>query len=179
MKAEKLAAWTPGKRVDALLDLLEQHLEAGIVVLVAGDGGVDVQAQHVLLVEAGVDMVQVDERAQEEAGAHHQHQRKRHLGDDQYLRQRRPAGGRGSAAAALEALDQLQARGPQSRQRSEQQRGAYGHREGEGEQAQVERDVERNDVRSLAKSCAAEGGWRPRRIRCPALRRPAPAAGSR
>ena len=57
------------KRVDAVLDLMEQDIEAGIVPLVARDVGVDVEAQHIFLVEAGVDTVQVDERAQEETGA--------------------------------------------------------------------------------------------------------------
>ena len=57
------------KRAYAVLDLFEETCEAGIVALVAGDVGVDVQAQHIFLVEAGVDTVQVDERAQKETGS--------------------------------------------------------------------------------------------------------------
>ncbi len=178
VKAEKAGRFDSRKRIDAVLDLLEKNLEAGIVVLVAGKVGVDVQAQHILLVEAGVDTVQVDERAQEETGSHHQHQRKRHLGDNKYFRQWRLAGGR-SAAAAFEALHQLQARGPQSGEGPKSSAVQTVDREGEGEEAQVERDVERNGVgaREIMPNRTRFGDGL--RKRCPVLRRPAPTSCSR
>src|SRR5580692_5060520 len=46
------------KPIDAVFDLLEQHGEAGIAVLVSGDSGIDVQTQHILLVETGIDTAQ-------------------------------------------------------------------------------------------------------------------------
>ena len=83
----------PGQPVDPLLDLPEHHFQPWIFVLVPGHRGVNVQAQHIPFVKSGIDMVQVDERPDEEACGHHQHQRKRYLGHHQDFGQGGPATG--------------------------------------------------------------------------------------
>jgi len=66
VKEEKLAAWTPvGDGV------VERDL-AWVVVFEACRAEVDFEAEHVFLVEAGIDVGEIDEAAQEEAGSNHE-----------------------------------------------------------------------------------------------------------
>ena len=123
VNAEKLGGLDPRQCVHASLNLVVEQLETRIVILVAGQGIVDIHPQHVLLVEARPGAAQVDERPQKEACSHHQHQRERNLRRYKFW----PSGERPRRMmhrAALEARGQLQARGAESRQCPEEQRRA-------------------------------------------------------
>ena len=71
------------KGAHPLFDLLIKRWQSRVIFLVAGRAGVDLQTKDILLVEAGVDVVEVNQAAQEESGADHEDQGKRNLRDDQ------------------------------------------------------------------------------------------------
>ena len=68
---------------DALLNLLVERGHAWIVGGEASGGRVDLEAQNAFLVEAGIDVVEVDETSQEEHGADQKDERERDLRDDE------------------------------------------------------------------------------------------------
>src|SRR5215471_13317231 len=71
----------------ALFDLFIQSRESG-VLLVADRSWFDLEQKHAVLVEAHIDICQIDQSAKKKAGADQQDQRERNLSDDQSLGQR-------------------------------------------------------------------------------------------
>jgi hypothetical protein len=67
-----------GERADALFDLLVK-IEEARVFEVADGTGIDAEAKDILLVEAGIDIGEIEETADEKASAHKQDERQRHL----------------------------------------------------------------------------------------------------
>ena len=105
---------------DALLDLLVEGGEAGFRVLIADGTGVEVQDEGVLAIEASIDIVEVDEAADEEAGADEQNQREGDLEDDERFGERSFGRTGAGGAAVLEDVGELEASGAESGEGAEE-----------------------------------------------------------
>src|SRR5580698_4897753 len=131
-----------GELGDAALDLLMHGGKTEIVVFVSGGAVVELEKKHVVAVEAGVDMIEIDEAAQEEAGADKQNERQRNLGDYERAGQGTPGRAARCAAAVFQRRGELKARGAECGNGAEENRGE--ERDGEREQKQpgVDGDIE-------------------------------------
>ena len=130
-----------------LVEIVEPRL------LVAAQRGVHLEQQEVLRREAEGLAAQVDQRTDEEAGAHQEHQRQGNL--DRHQDPARPeprdavdgAGGR-----AREQGQRLQPRGPQRRRQATQEAGSQAGGGGESQQPEVGLHVQVHGLRSLRES---------------------------
>ena len=128
---------------DARLDLLKSVAETRVFGLETGGVGVDLQAQDVLAIEAGVDAAEVNEAAQEESGADHENQGESDLGDDEPSGKETLCARGAGSATILEGVGEMEARGAEGGDGAEEDGGGDGESEGEAEQAKIEADIER------------------------------------
>src|SRR5579872_1251372 len=126
---------------------MEERLEPRVVVCIAGNRRIDVQAQHVFPVEPRVYTTQIVERAQKQKGAYGQQQRERHLRNHQCPGEWSARARCEGATPHLETVAEFYSGRPYGWESSEQQRSADGDGEGEGEQAKVKGDIQRNGLR--------------------------------
>ena len=131
---------------DALLDLLIEGGEAGFHVHVADGAGVEIEDEGVLPVEAGIDIVEVDEAVDEQDGADEKDEREGDLSDDERFGERRFCGTAVGAAAVFERFDEFEFGGAECGEGAEEQSGEDGDGEGEKQEAQVDGDIEGNGV---------------------------------
>ena len=89
------------------------------------------QDHHALLAETGVDVQQVDEAAEQQAGARDEHQRQRHFGGDEHRaagaaarRQRSSSGDRAPASRARQPHRRHEPRGRRDRNRQQRREAA-------------------------------------------------------
>jgi len=131
---------------DALLDLLIEGGEAGFVVHIADGAGVEIEDEGVVAVEAGIDMVEVDEAVDEQDGADEKDKREGDLSDDERFGERRFCGTAVGAAAVFEGIDKIEPGGAECGERAEEKSGEDGDGEGEKQEARVDGDIEGDGV---------------------------------
>ena len=93
---------------DALLDLLIEGGEAGFVFHVADGAGVETEDEGLSTVEAGIDMVEVDEAVDEQDGGDEKDEREGDLSDDERFGERRFCGTAVGAATVFERFDEFE-----------------------------------------------------------------------
>ena len=101
-----------------------------------------------MAIEAGIDIVEVDETADEEAGADQQNQREGDLDDDERFGKRSFGRAGAGGTAVLEDVGELEASGAESGKSAEEKCSANGNGEGEEQKARVDGDIERQHVRT-------------------------------
>ena len=99
--------------------------------------------ESVVAIEAGIDIVEVDETADEEAGADQQDQREGDLDNDERFGKRRFGGAGAGATAVFEDVGEFEASGAESGKSAEEKCSEDGNGEGEEQKAQVNGDIER------------------------------------
>ena len=93
--------------------------------IVAGRLGVHPHGEHTVLGVAEIDVLQVDERPHQQAGAHKQRQRQRELPHDHGLADAQPRGRSGDASALFaQSRHRVGLRDPQRRQQAEDETGS-------------------------------------------------------
>ena len=101
-KGGEAGAMHSGQRIHSFRDLPVESVDTRFVVFIAGGAFVQVDKEHILLVESDIDACEIDQTAQEESCGHDEQKREGYLGHDERLCQQPFAAYRGCALPVLE-----------------------------------------------------------------------------